>query len=80
MRCMSVCDGKKIVKTYTGVSLELFYSFLLELAFDRKSSSYKWLKSGIEKTEHRPKHEYSHGTMSMMILKSFNKRALGSAL
>ena len=31
---MSVCDGKKIVKTYTGVSLELFYSFILELAFD----------------------------------------------
>ena len=31
---MSVCDGKELVKMYTRVSLELFYSFILELSFD----------------------------------------------
>ena len=31
---MSFRDGKKTVKTYIGVSLKLFYSFILELAFD----------------------------------------------
>ena len=33
---MSVYDGKKIVKTYTGVSLEIFRSFILELVFDQE--------------------------------------------
>ena len=31
---MSGFNRKKILKTYTGVSLELLYSFILELAFD----------------------------------------------
>ena len=33
---MSGFNGKILLKTYNGVSLELFYSFILELAFDKE--------------------------------------------